>query len=503
MCRKYTHANPVRAVFLRVLDYYNGILFLTTNRAGVLDEAFKSRIHYKFYYPDLTHEQTIDIWKLNIDRFRAIEKQLAQFEKREPLIINDQDLLHFASRLFQNSKGPKEGRWNGRQIRNAFQVARSLAYYEYGMRNEAESRKQSEEASGEVGGEKRRDSVQQQAVSNSLVLDVRHFETMADITASFENYRRTIHGGDTDADLALEGAYRNDTYRDSVTEGLQLEYRNVHLTVPPAADSRMGRQDEAAAGSRHTTPTSEYSMQQLQQQARQHVIADYPSNESGTSSNRHLPATSGPRPRSGSNLSLAEGAPAPMCTDFSASMAGGHHSMRFPPSSPGFGAAHDEAMMSVTPELTANYQVGIAPRTGGGYVPMGFPRTSRPEAPRQSVSGPSSAFSSHVTFPQNHSMDGGAINARDVLPVRGDLSGMHSGRRSRDHHAHAYDSLHRQGSFPFSYRPSLTGDTVGVQEADGWLGGNRVGQGQGPRTAEAQGRAHHLSMQRAETDLSI
>ena len=61
-------------MFLRVLDYYNGILFLTTNRAGVLDEAFKSRIHYKIYYPDLTIEQTVDIWKLNIHRVRRIEE---------------------------------------------------------------------------------------------------------------------------------------------------------------------------------------------------------------------------------------------------------------------------------------------------------------------------------------------------------------------------------------------------------------------------------------------
>jgi hypothetical protein len=37
-------------VFLRVLEYYSGILFLTTNRVGIMDEAFKSRIHVSLYY---------------------------------------------------------------------------------------------------------------------------------------------------------------------------------------------------------------------------------------------------------------------------------------------------------------------------------------------------------------------------------------------------------------------------------------------------------------------
>jgi hypothetical protein len=39
------------SVFPRVLEYYEGILFLTTNRVGVFDETFKSRIHLPLYYP--------------------------------------------------------------------------------------------------------------------------------------------------------------------------------------------------------------------------------------------------------------------------------------------------------------------------------------------------------------------------------------------------------------------------------------------------------------------
>ena len=36
--------NALVSVFLRVLEYYDGILILTSNRVGIFDEAFKSRM---------------------------------------------------------------------------------------------------------------------------------------------------------------------------------------------------------------------------------------------------------------------------------------------------------------------------------------------------------------------------------------------------------------------------------------------------------------------------
>ncbi|KAH8906898.1 hypothetical protein BR93DRAFT_879171, partial [Coniochaeta sp. PMI_546] len=179
--------NALVSVFLRVLDYYDGVLFLTTNRAGVLDEAFISRIHSKILYQDLTLAQTLDIWKLNIQRVREIDDELATIEGRDPLQINEDELLNFATYLFDEGshRGRPHGRWNGRQIRNAFQVARSLAYYEH----------------------------HRDGASGPPTLSVRHFKTMHDITASFEHYRTTIRGG-TDAELALEAEYRNDRFHD-------------------------------------------------------------------------------------------------------------------------------------------------------------------------------------------------------------------------------------------------------------------------------------------------
>lgn len=114
-------------VFLRVLEYYNGLLFLTTNRPGALDEAFESRIHLKLYYPPLNFEQTQDIWEMNIERLRMIETQRCQGTNDQPMEIFDEEVMQFASKQFtQNEKH----RWNGRQIRNAFQIAASLAHFD-------------------------------------------------------------------------------------------------------------------------------------------------------------------------------------------------------------------------------------------------------------------------------------------------------------------------------------------------------------------------------------
>ncbi|KAM7184772.1 hypothetical protein V8F20_012066 [Naviculisporaceae sp. PSN 640] len=212
-----TAKNGLVSEFLRVLDYYDGILFLTTNRAGVLDEAFKSRIHFKIYYPNLTLEQTIDIWKLNIERTRQIEEQLSRAEGRLPLEIEENTLLAFAEFHYKEAvKQGKGGHWNGRQIRNAFQVARSLAYYEHGI--EEEKRLAEATAGGRDGGV-------MLSAHRPPKLKVSHFTTMHELTDSFEKYLSATRGGYSDSETALENEYRHDRFKDQLTEGLQNAYR--------------------------------------------------------------------------------------------------------------------------------------------------------------------------------------------------------------------------------------------------------------------------------------
>ncbi|KAF2104762.1 hypothetical protein NA57DRAFT_51566 [Rhizodiscina lignyota] len=91
------------SVLLRMLEYYSGILFLTTNRVGTIDEAFKSRIHIK-------------IWRVN---FRRSQDQVD---------ADEEALLKFAKKHFKsNDEG---SRWYGRQIYNASKTAIALAQFE-------------------------------------------------------------------------------------------------------------------------------------------------------------------------------------------------------------------------------------------------------------------------------------------------------------------------------------------------------------------------------------
>ncbi|OCH84460.1 P-loop containing nucleoside triphosphate hydrolase protein [Obba rivulosa] len=57
------HRNAMVAVFLRQLEHFRGILFLTTNRVKVFDEAFQSRIHVSLRYQDLTPDAKRHIWR--------------------------------------------------------------------------------------------------------------------------------------------------------------------------------------------------------------------------------------------------------------------------------------------------------------------------------------------------------------------------------------------------------------------------------------------------------
>ncbi|PGH17055.1 hypothetical protein AJ79_01439 [Helicocarpus griseus UAMH5409] len=50
-------------VFLRKLEYFWGILFLTTNRVDEFDDAILSRMHYKLKYEDLSRESRREIWR--------------------------------------------------------------------------------------------------------------------------------------------------------------------------------------------------------------------------------------------------------------------------------------------------------------------------------------------------------------------------------------------------------------------------------------------------------
>ncbi|KAL2856501.1 hypothetical protein BJY01DRAFT_179464 [Aspergillus pseudoustus] len=180
--------NALVSVFLRVLEYYSGILFLTTNRVGNIDEAFKSRIHVSLYYPPLGEEQTRRIWEMNIERLRKAEKEHSEVTGEPMPTIDKENILKFSDSHYGNSK-PQE-RWNGRQIRNAFLTATALARYEYHDATE-------KAATGEATGPPKYEIAK------------RHFEKVAMAGAGFEYYLQQAKGK-TDGELAYDHGIRAD-----------------------------------------------------------------------------------------------------------------------------------------------------------------------------------------------------------------------------------------------------------------------------------------------------
>ena len=58
-------------MFLRELEYYRGILILTTNRVTTIDEAVASRIHLALPYHELSQLARSAIWKGFLQRVRT------------------------------------------------------------------------------------------------------------------------------------------------------------------------------------------------------------------------------------------------------------------------------------------------------------------------------------------------------------------------------------------------------------------------------------------------
>jgi hypothetical protein len=96
--------NAQVSIFLRLLEYYKGMLFLTTNRIHSFDDAFHSRIHITLGYAECDRQTRHHIWR----NFEAtIEGGLG---------VSDAEWMELMA-------------WelNGRQIRNVLSSAKALA----------------------------------------------------------------------------------------------------------------------------------------------------------------------------------------------------------------------------------------------------------------------------------------------------------------------------------------------------------------------------------------
>ncbi|KAK2469187.1 hypothetical protein H9L39_19168 [Fusarium oxysporum f. sp. albedinis] len=99
------------------------ILILTSNRIGIFDEAFKSRIQLNLRYKNLDRDQRLQIWENFFTRLRRLEKEAFTRYSRFSYGANIDEILGKLNEL-------AEANLNGRQIRNAVSTARQLARYQ-------------------------------------------------------------------------------------------------------------------------------------------------------------------------------------------------------------------------------------------------------------------------------------------------------------------------------------------------------------------------------------
>lgn len=78
------HRNALVSIFLRLLEYFQGILFLTTNRVETFDEAFQSRIHLAIRYGELSAKAKRSVWRMFLERVQAKEGvETAKFGEKD------------------------------------------------------------------------------------------------------------------------------------------------------------------------------------------------------------------------------------------------------------------------------------------------------------------------------------------------------------------------------------------------------------------------------------
>ncbi|KAL4736596.1 hypothetical protein BDV11DRAFT_193452 [Aspergillus similis] len=166
--------NSIVSIFLRALDYFQGILFLTTNRVGSFDEAFMSRIHVQIGYDRLDEDSRQRIWD---NHFKKLSRN---HENHGHEIRCSYDAKEFV----RKSKDLRALEWNGREIRNAFQTAVALACF------------QAKQEDGRIPE-----------------LTDEHLRQVVNMSQNFKNYLQAVRG--LDEDLAFAQRVRNDASRAS------------------------------------------------------------------------------------------------------------------------------------------------------------------------------------------------------------------------------------------------------------------------------------------------
>ncbi|KAI6913477.1 hypothetical protein KC318_g2294 [Hortaea werneckii] len=167
--------NGLVTAFLRRMEYFRGLLFLTTNRVGQIDDAFVSRVHMAIGYKKLSPEFRRNIWE---GFFRKLER-----ERAGKVLVG-----RSAKKFVLTSEWVEEIELNGRETRNVLQTAIALAEFE------------SIEAAG-ASGERGTASASPQVV----VVEEDHFRRVLKMSEKFHDYVTAIRREDESQRAKVRG----------------------------------------------------------------------------------------------------------------------------------------------------------------------------------------------------------------------------------------------------------------------------------------------------------
>ncbi|KAF2969434.1 hypothetical protein GQX73_g4108 [Xylaria multiplex] len=162
--------NGLVSTFLRALEYYRGVLFLTTNRVQAFDSAFLSRIHVALHYKNLRDEDRERIWANTFERLdRESNGTIRISTAARNLLLGGTNGDDTGSRI-------RSLKWNGREIRNAMQMMLAMA--------ESEAREEG---------------------SKVVTVSQRHVAAMVNLSGDFRDYLKKTTPVEGILDVEVEG----------------------------------------------------------------------------------------------------------------------------------------------------------------------------------------------------------------------------------------------------------------------------------------------------------
>lgn len=118
------HRNELVSIFLRELEYFRGVIFLTTNLYDTIDTAFRSRVSLHLLFQALDRDARETVWRKFLDRLPDMSEEAAAADvddETRPAVekpLDDEDIRQLS--LWQ---------LNGREIKNAVRMVHSWCHH--------------------------------------------------------------------------------------------------------------------------------------------------------------------------------------------------------------------------------------------------------------------------------------------------------------------------------------------------------------------------------------